>query len=250
MGRVVSLVEQNPATGALDATGFKTTYSYDVLDNLTAVNQGNQTRTLVYDALSRLTSQTTPEAGTVSLTYTDASDVLKRTDARGVETHYKYDSLNRPVQTWFTGAGGNDTGTVRPALPAGVAATSDVTVSYNNFSSAAAGNGQVNQVTDAAGTESYTYDSFGRLASQTRALDSRSYQTQYLYNTASQLTTLIYPSGKRVRSNHDTRGRASGLDKVDASGNVLSQYLTSVGYNTAGLVTSLGLANGVSESYG
>ena len=45
--------------------------------------------------LSRLKTQTTPEGGAVTLAYTDFNAVLKRTDLRNVETHYKYDSLNR-----------------------------------------------------------------------------------------------------------------------------------------------------------
>ncbi len=250
LGRVVKVVEQNPATGALDSVNYLTTYSYDVLNNLTQVNQGSQTRSFSYDALSRLISQTTPEAGTESLSYYDSNQLKKRVDARSVEAHYKYDSLNRPIQVWHTGAGGDDAGSIRPALPAGVAATSDVTISYNNFTSSQAGNGQVSSVTDSAGTESYSYDTLARLATKTRVMDARSYQSQYLYNTAGQMTTLVYPSGKRVRVNHDSRGRMSGLDKVDSLGNVLGQYVSSVGYNTAGQVTSLGLANGVSESYG
>jgi YD repeat-containing protein len=144
------------------------------LDNLIGVNQNNQTRTFAYDALSRLTSQITPEGGAVSFTYTDFNAVLKRTDPRNVETHYKYDAMNRPIQVWYTGLGGNDSGTIRPALPSGVAATSDVTIAYNNLSGAGVGNGQVNQVTDGLGSETYAYDSLSRLSSKTRVIDSRS----------------------------------------------------------------------------
>ncbi|HJQ26826.1 MAG TPA: hypothetical protein VKA60_23125, partial [Blastocatellia bacterium] len=58
------------------------------------------------------------------------------------------------------------------------AATSDVEISYNNLSTAAAGNGQVSQVTDGdgvhmtgySGVESYSYDSLSRLVSKTRTL--------------------------------------------------------------------------------
>jgi YD repeat-containing protein len=53
-----------------------------------------------------------------------------------------------------------------------------------------------------------------------------------------------------VRTNHDSRGRTSGLDQVDSSGNVLANYVTSMGYNTASQVTSVNLANGVNETYG
>jgi hypothetical protein len=81
-------------------------------------------------------------------------------------------------------------------------------------------------------------------------IEGLSYQTQYQYNAANQMTVMIYPSGKRVRASRDAGGRLSGMDKVDTSNNVLLSYLSNVGYNTAGQVTGLSLGNGVEESYG
>lgn len=254
LGRLTKIKEQNPATGLLDDTNYLTTYVYDAIDNLTDVNQGGQSRSFVYDALSRMTSETTPEEGTVSFTYTDFSAMLKRTHSvRGVEAHFQYDSLNRLIRTWYTGLGGSDDPNAsRPPLPTEVAATADVTISYNT---AAPGNGQAGQITDGGGTESYVYDSLGRTTSKTRTIDGNSYQTQYQYNQASQLTLLIYPSGKRLRMNHDSRGRLNGEDKVDNSGNLLSKYVRSIGYNVAGQVTTLGIGevgtnNVITETYG
>ena len=116
----------------------------------------------------------------------------------------------------------NDT---RPALPTGVAATPDVIIAYKT---ATPGNGAVDTITDAAGSESYVYDSLGRTTSKTRTIDGFGYTTQYQYNQANQRALLIYPSGKRVRTNFDSRGRMSGEDKVDSSGNVLTSYTSSV----------------------
>ncbi len=48
------------------AHGFKTTYSYDTLNNLTTVNQGSQQRDFTYSSLSRLLSAANPESGTIS----------------------------------------------------------------------------------------------------------------------------------------------------------------------------------------
>jgi RHS Repeat. len=251
LGRLISVTEQDPTTGGLSVG---TNYSYDPLDNLTQVNQGGQLRTFVYDALSRVTSQTIPEAGTETFTYWDSGQAQKHTDARGVETHYGYDALNRLNKMWYTGTGGDDAGSVRPALPATVAATADVQIIYNNYTAGQIGtlygNGQVASISDQAGSESYSYDNLNRQVSKTRTLDSRSYTTQYLYTTANQLTTLVYPSGKRVRMNHDSRGRMSGVDKVDSVGNLLGTYLSGVSYRTEGMVSGLTLGNGVAESYG
>ena len=248
LGRLTSITEMNPSTGALDSTNYLTSYTYDMLDNLTGVNQGGQTRSFGYDSLSRVTSQTTPEGGTVGFTYTDFGSVLKRTDARNVETHYKYDSLNRLTQVWYTGQFGSDNpNDTRPPLPSGVGATPDATITYKTSTP---GNGAVDTITDGAGTESYSYDSLGRTTSKTRTIDgTNSYQTQYQYNQINQLALMIYPSGKRVRTNFDSRGRMSGEDKVDSSNNVLTSYTSSILYNTAGQVTGMVDGSGVTESY-
>jgi len=172
----------------------------------------------------------------------------ERTDARNVETHYHYDALNRPNQVWYTGSGGSDDPNAsRPALPTSVAATSDVIISYNT---AVPGNGAVSRIDDGGGFETYVYDSLGRNTSKTRTIDGvNSYQTQYQYNQANQLGLMIYPSGKRVRMNFDSRGRIIGEDKVDTTGSVLTSYVSGIGYNVAGQVTSMTSGSGVVESY-
>jgi RHS repeat-associated protein len=249
LGRLISVTEQNPATGMLDATDWKTVYGYDVLDNLKTVTQGVQTRTFVYDALSRLIEQTTPEGGTTRFTYKeDFNIVTKRTDARNVETHYKYDELNRLTNIWYTGFGGDDAGNTRPALPTTpylVAATADVIISYKGT---APGNGQINSLTDGAGTETYSYDSLGRLSSKSRVIDSLTYATNYSYNTAGQLAILIYPSNRQSQVNFDSRGRFNSLTGLDSLSQQVS-YVSSAGYSTAGQLTSLNLSNGVAETY-
>jgi YD repeat-containing protein len=236
LGRLAKVIEQNPATGSLDPTNYLTSYTYDMLDNLKTVNQGTQARTFVYDGLSRVTSQTTPEAGTVTFTYTSFSAVQTKTDARGVITTYGYDALNRPQTVSYNTS----------AAPL-VAATAGVTIAYKTT---APGKGQVSSVTDGLGSETYAFDPLGRVSSKTRTIDTRSYQTQYLYNNANQMTHLIYPSGKRVRVNRDTRGRMSGMDRVDGFDNVLGTYVTGVTYRVEGMVSGLSLGNGVNESYG
>jgi YD repeat-containing protein len=152
LGRLVKVTEPDTATGLLS---WETTYSYDALDNLKQTNQGGQIRSFSYDALSRLTSQTTPEGGTVNFFYWDFGAIRKKSDSRNVETHYKYDSLNRISQIWYTGLNGSDDpNAARQPLPTGVAATADVITVFNNFATAQVGNGQISQITDGSGSES------------------------------------------------------------------------------------------------
>src|SRR5205085_11049206 len=138
LGRLVTVYEQDSSGNLTQATKC----TYDVLNNLTQVNQGNQLRSYRYDAMSRLTGEKIPERGdptqssqwTTTYTYTDFDQTLKRTDARRVETHYAYDTLHRLTHVWYTGTGGDDSGSTRPALPSPVAATPDVTYTYDSDS--------------------------------------------------------------------------------------------------------------------
>jgi hypothetical protein len=95
------------------------------------------------------------------------------------------------------------------------------------------------------------------LSSKGQIIDGVTYTNQYQYNTANQVSVIVYPSGvispstgKRVRANYDDRGRFNGLDKVSDTGSLLAQYMSSVGYNKAGQITGFSLGNGVVENYG
>jgi RHS repeat-associated protein len=78
LGRLVTVCEVSSTTlqggsptscGAFSANGYLTTYAYSALGNLVSVTQGAQTRTFNYDGLSRLTSESHPEASAAT-TYT------------------------------------------------------------------------------------------------------------------------------------------------------------------------------------
>jgi YD repeat-containing protein len=251
LGRMIRVAEQDPGTGLLT---WDTNYSYDMLNNLTQVDQGGQIRKFKYDSLSRLTFEKTPEQdatindGTgvfwsAKYDYTIFNAMLKQTDARGVETHYSYDTLNRLGQVSYTGLSGG-------GLPSGIEATSPVTITYKNPAGQAAGKGQIDIITDGSGTESYQYDSLGRVTSKNRTLDGNQYITGYEYNQIGQASVMIYPSGKRVRMNHDGRGRLRGIDRVNSSNGVLNNYLSTIDYNEAQQVTGLKLNNdAIIESY-
>jgi RHS repeat-associated protein len=247
LGRLVSLTEQNPTNGILE---WGTTYNYDLLDNLVQINQGGQIRKFKYDSLSRLTFELTPEQdatindGTgvfwsTQYTYTGFGAIETLKDARGVLTTYGYDGLNRPFTITYNTSG----------APA-VEPTTNVSINYNNFSSQVTGNGKVSFITDGAGREDYSYDGLSRLASKTRTIDVvNQYTTGYEYNQAGQPMVMVYPSGKRVKMGHDSRGRVNAVEKVNSSGTVLTSYMSGVGYSAASQVTSNTLGNGVVENY-
>jgi RHS repeat-associated protein len=245
LGRLVKVTEQD-ATGALSQ---ETVYTYDLLDRLTQVNQGNQTRAYKYDGLGRLLYERIPEQGATiwdgvsamwscKYTYTDFNAVATRMDARGAVTNYSYDTLNRLTQVSYQ-------------VPSGVASTPTVVYQYDN-NQASATTGLLMSVligggaSNAGGSEeNYTYDTLGRISTLQRRINVspsviRSYTSSYQYNDGGQVKQITYPSGRLIQPSYDSVGRL----------NSLASYLSSVSYDTIGRVSGMTLGNGVVESYG
>jgi len=97
MGNLIKVLEPNPANPS-GAAYLVTSYGYKGTNQLTSVtmprSNGTQTRTFAYSGLD-LVSATNPENGTVSYTYDGAHHVLTKTDAKGNQVHYGYDSYGR-----------------------------------------------------------------------------------------------------------------------------------------------------------
>lgn len=137
-----------------------TLYAYSLLNDLTQISQGAQTRTYGYDQLGRLTSAATPESGPVTYSYLnsagqpcsgDPSAVCYTVDARGVTTTSTYsDPLSRLTQVDYN-----------PGA-SGVPATPSVSYVYGT-SAAANNNGRLLTMTDGLGSETYGYDALGRV---------------------------------------------------------------------------------------
>lgn len=87
---------------------------------------------------------------------------------RGVETHIEYDGRNRVKRVFYTGTGGSP-------LPSGVIATGETNYTYSTTIPS-----RLMQVSDELGTESYCYDTLGRVTSVTRGMENVSYTTQYV----------------------------------------------------------------------
>jgi YD repeat-containing protein len=235
LGRQIEVVEPDPANG--NSLTLSTTYSYDPMNNLTQISQGSQTRTYVYDDMGRKTSETTPEAGTVSYQYNSDSLLTQRTDARGVITTYSYDSaLNRLSSISYNVSCCSST----------VASTSTVSYTYGT-STASYNNGRFTKMTDGLGEENYSYDQLGRTTQVQKKVYNVTYTTSYTYNLAGEVDVMTYPSGRAIKQQYDNIGRVSTV-KNNAQGG--TQYATSAAYNTASQLTGFSYANGVTASYG
>ena len=255
LGRLTDVWEVTPTDSATEpvtfpgssvAAGYRTTYSYDALDDLLNAKQrigttGTlQTRTFVYDGLKRLKQAINPESGTVNYTYDANSNLATKQDARLIMTTYAYDALNRVKSRTYT----NDP----QSTPA---------VSYKYDNQALTGGpsftvgssiGRLIAVTYGTGSAgSYQgYDQLGRVNVSYQQTDSINYGFGYGYNLASEMTTETYPSGRQVITEYDAAGRAAGISARGFyyAGAAASDATNRIQYAAHGAVSVMLLGNG------
>jgi RHS repeat-associated protein len=232
LGRLIEVDEPNSTTasaGACPAGGdpvWATTYTYDTLNNLSNVVQsGSRQRTFAYDSLSRLTSSSNPESGSVTYTYDADSNVLSKTDGRGITVSYTYDVAHRPTGSTYSNG--------------------DTAVSYTYDAAACLGQpacyniGRRTSMTDAAGSEAWSFDNMGRpLTDQRTTFNGTSNVTKstlYTYNLDGSVLTLTYPSGRTITYAPGGAGRP--LSAVDTANSI--NYSIGATYAPQGGLASL-----------
>jgi RHS repeat-associated protein len=192
LGRVVQVYE-DPA-----GLNYLTSYSYDVVGNLTGVSQGSQARTFIYDSLKRLTSSTNPESGTVNYGYDANGNLTSKTDPRATTT-YGYDALNRLTTRSYSDG------------------TPTVTYTYDSVS-VTNSKTRLTSVSSSVSANNYTaYDALGRVTTANQVTDGQTYSMSYGYNLAGGRTSTTYPSGRVITTGYDDAGRLAGV-RDQASG--------------------------------
>lgn len=206
---------------------------YDGQDRTSQVTAPNGAATsLIVDGLGNLTSENSADRGTRSATYDEAGNLKTLTDARNLQSATTYDALNRPLTVTYPNTGEN------------------VTYTWDTAAGCTNGIGRLCQVTDSKGDVKYAYDARGNLTSETRTVGSLSFTTQYSYDAADRLTTLIAPSGKVVTANLDMDGRITQVSTSVAGNNV--NLVQAVQTDAAGNTTAQTFGDGTQEnrSYG
>jgi RHS repeat-associated protein len=231
-----------------------TAYSYNGLGQLAHVDQGpgHQVREFQYDSLGRLVAEhlaekdaTLDTAGAYVgaggqwsdvLAYDDRSNLLVRTDARGVRKVYEYagDPLDRLQGIQYKSA--HPDASILPALPVTYQymTTGDVTRLFQVA---------MLQGTQKWGVQEFGYDSLARLASKkltypgnsTLELDYNSYDTLNRLLEETYPAELEMPSQprKKVDYSYGVGGQLTGL-QVDGA-----DYASQLAYNAAGQTTSI-----------
>ena len=221
-GRLVK-VEEPDASNGVYAT---TLYTYDTLGNLVQVtDDDSNVTTISYDWLGRKTSMTDPDMGTWSYVYDSNGNLMSQTDAKGQTIIFDYDELNRLKEKQYPGSG-----------------MADVIYTYDSGTN---GKGMRTGMTDAIGSNTYTYDARGRLIVDTRTIDSVDYVTQFAYDGADRPTATTYPTGETVTNSYNGTGLPYAV-----SGSVAGSLVTGTLYNHLGQITEINLGNGLRTTFG
>lgn len=261
LGRIVRVDEPDVITnnlGAVDSPTQPTSYEYDGNDNLSKVIQTDgtavQERKFKYDSLSRLTREkqveatatldndgvygsSDPNKWTKVLKYNTDGLLTEGTDARGVKTTFAYDGLNRVQSVSFS----DD--------------TPKVNYIYDQARTGFFNKGTLTKIetvqnpsnprpdTPDTATE-FDYDLMGRLKAHRQTIGTQTYNLEYSYNLAGQLTSEKYPSGRVVSMNYDANGRLAGI--ADASRTYADNFQFQ-GNGTA--LSGFNLGNGTNQMF-
>jgi RHS repeat-associated protein len=221
------------------AYGYHTSYSYDLLNNLTEVYQpigtsGGQTRSFSYSTLSRLLSASNPESGTISYSYDNNGNLSSKTDARSISTSYTYDALNRVTVRDYSDS------------------TPDALYTYDNVTNAKGKLTKVTNGTLSGGTIStpfsitdyQVFDKLGRVTQSQQSTDGTTYTAMtYTYNLSGALIEETYPSGRKVKNVLDNNGDLSMVQSKKSSNYGYWNYAQNFTYTAAGAVSSMQLGN-------
>jgi RHS repeat-associated protein len=205
------------------SAGYKTSYAYDLLNNMTTVTQGSQTRSFSYSSLSRLLSAANPESGTINYQYDPNGNLTRKTDARSITTDYTYDALNRVTFRNYSGS------------------TPDVTYTYDNLTN---GRGKLTKMESSVSTtESTSFDLLGRTTGYKQTSDGTAYTTAYKYNLSGALIEETYPSGRVVKNSLDPSGDLARVQSKKIANAPFWNYAQNFTYTPAGAVSSMELGN-------
>ncbi|MFC1439658.1 RHS repeat-associated core domain-containing protein [Streptacidiphilus sp. N1-10] len=264
-------------TKTTDPLGHATGATYDANGNETSSTDGNnQTTTYGYDAANEQTSVGAPDQTVAYTGYNKDGTVADTIDGAGDKTSYVYDAQGR--QTTVTApdarttkatydADGNRLSVTNPSSQT-TTYTYDpdnqvTAISYSDSSTPDVSNiaydadGRRTSMTDGTGTSTWSYDTFGDVASQTNGAGA---SVSYTYDgegdaltisypgTQSQIVTQTFDKADRLASAEDWNGKTTTF-AYDADGNPTSTTYpngdtVTTGYDDADAMQSTSVAQG------
>jgi len=178
----------------------------------------------VYSSLSRLTSATNPETGTISYTYYPDGNLLTKVHA-GVTITSVLDHKNQLTSKTYS-----DT-------------TPGVGYTYDAV-------GRPKSVNNGVSRVDYVYDALGRVQTYTQTTPPQTpYGFTYGFNLADALTSVQYPSARQITYGYEAAtNRVSSVTGTQAAAST-TYALSPISYFAHGGLNSMTLGNGLVESW-
>ncbi|CAN7509906.1 RHS repeat-associated core domain-containing protein [Mesorhizobium sp. LjRoot246] len=207
---------------------------YDLLGRLIGVTDpGGSTWTYTYDMVGNRLSASDPDLGTWTYVYDAANRLIKQTDARGTVTNLAYDQMDRLTLKTATAPGG-----------------SPVTLTQNTYDQAEAPYNNIGQLTTSQNpiaTQSYKYDSLGKLGLQvtTFANPNVMHVTFDVHDRSGQTVKKVYYPGPLEFGTTAAPLQYTAGNRLYAA----PGFITSTLYEADGQTKEITYANGVKTSF-
>ncbi|MDR1739950.1 MAG: FG-GAP-like repeat-containing protein [Bacteroidales bacterium] len=163
---------------------------------------------ITYDDRGRRTSLLDPSAGLATFDYDNQNRLIKQQDANGTVSRFYYDKYGREIIRTLTAKDSNSVG-------------GKITImnSYNGVKGALSKTTINGQQADNV-SNSYIYDSMGRVLSEIQSLDSRNFTTSYSYDAYGRQKTKTYPNSFCIEYKYNDYGELSQITNLDDGSNI------------------------------
>lgn len=283
LGQLIRVDEPAGTTGAGDLGSISaplqaTIYSYDEYGNMARVQQGNQYRYFKYDSLGRLIRVNQPEQDhnpnltladsfnptglwTAGFAYDVLGNLVRATDANGVNIINDYDRAGRVKKRCYTKPNFYTTATTCAQVAQGDLNSDTPTVNFYYDGKGLAqpqspnyAKGKLTKVDNGiSATENMTFNNLGRLTRSRQITDGVVYGDDanpmtYDFTLAGALKEERYPSGRIVRNDFETDGDLLKVTSAKTPNAVFATYVSDFLYTASGGIKQMKLGNGLWET--
>jgi len=211
-----------------DAKSGVTQFGYDGADRTVQITDPrNLVTQYPRNGLGDATSLVSPDTGTATNTYDAAGNLKTSTNSLGILATYTYDALNRLTNIAYSQSGQT---------------TLNYTWNYDQTGTGYSnGIGRLTSTSHFWGSGQYTYDPQGRMLTDTQRVTSAGGGNQvaiaktvtYTYDAAGHITSILYPSGRKLTITY-TGGVATSIALAKDASSTAVTLLDQIAYTPFG----------------